>query len=76
MSYFPRTYGYDERTFLSLWLAWLFGAGLLIARVWSVRIILLGGSENGQRPVWLYRAPTQEKDRSEVSNRLAGVTPA
>jgi hypothetical protein len=56
MSHFPRPHGYDERTVLLLWLAWLFGAGLLIACVWSVRIILLGGSQNGQPPFWLYRA--------------------
>jgi hypothetical protein len=56
VSRLPQPHGFRERTFLWLWLAWLCGAGLLIACVWSVRAIPLGNSLNSQRPVWLYRA--------------------
>src|ERR1700747_1655392 len=47
---------FDDGAFLLSWLAWLFGTGLLIACVWSVRAVLLCGSSNSQRPAWLYRA--------------------
>jgi hypothetical protein len=46
----------DDVAFLLSWLFWVFGAFLLIACIWSVRAILLGGAANSQRPVWLYRA--------------------
>jgi len=46
----------DDRAFLLSWVLWLFGAVVLIACVWSVRTILLGGAAKSQRPVWLYRA--------------------
>jgi|SRR5882724_1611214 len=46
---------YSDGKFLLSWLLWLLGAGLLIACVWSVRTILLGGAANTRRPFWLYR---------------------
>lgn len=46
----------DDVWFLASWLLWLFGTGLLIACVWSVRAILCVGARDSQRPTWLYRA--------------------
>src|ERR1700741_3297821 len=46
---------YSDGTFLLSWLLCVLGAGLLVACVWSVRTILLGGDTNIQRPVLLYR---------------------
>jgi hypothetical protein len=45
---------HDDGAFLLSWLLWFFGAGLLIACVWSVRTILLNRA-NSRRPAWLYR---------------------
>jgi hypothetical protein len=47
---------HDDRAFLLSWTLWLSGTVLLIASVWSVRTILLGGAAKSQRPVWLYRS--------------------
>jgi hypothetical protein len=46
---------YRDGAFLWSWLLWLFGAGLLVGCVWSVRTILLGSTADIQRPVLLYR---------------------
>jgi hypothetical protein len=45
---------HDDRSFLLSWIFWFTGVVVLAASAWSVRAILLGGSTNSRRPVWLY----------------------
>ena len=53
-AFFPSHHrSFDDRAFLLSWLCWVFGAGALIACVWSVRSILLGYGK-ARSPVWLY----------------------
>jgi hypothetical protein len=47
---------HDDSAFTLSSILWLSGAALLIASVWSVRAILLGGAAKSQRPLWLYRS--------------------
>lgn len=47
---------HDDSAFLLSLIFWFSGAVLLIATVWSVRVILLGGAQKSQQPLWLYRS--------------------
>jgi hypothetical protein len=47
---------HDDRAFLLLWMLWFSAVVLLIASVWSVRAILLGGAAKSRRHLWLYRS--------------------
>ncbi len=42
---------HDDRAFLLSWGLWFFGTVLLIACVWSVRAILLGGLRRASDPL-------------------------